>query len=175
LWYTDPEFQIGVFDNLLIPLTRAGRVEEARKWQKHTTKLINARPEHLGGASDHIEFLAVVGDLPAAVRVFAHHFAAGIGDPGVLGRFYMVRATQFLMERLTKAGEGWITFRPPDGLFPVTDGRCRVTDVLDWATREARSIAERLDARNGNTFYAEELAYLARHHRLADDLARGER
>ncbi len=170
--YTDPEFQIGVFDNLLIPLTRASRVDEARKWQKHTTKLINARPEHLGGASDHIEFLAIVGDLAAAVRVFAQHLAAGISDPGVLGRFYMVRATQFLMERLAKAGEQSIAYRPPEGLFPATDGRCRVADVLDWATRELRAVAERLDARNGNRFYAEEIAYLTKHRELADRMVR---
>lgn len=169
--YTDPEFQIGVFDNLLIPLTHAGRLDEARKWQKHTTKLINARPEHLGGANDHIEFLAVIGDLAAAVRMFAQHFAAGIGDPGVSGRFYVCRATRFLMERLTKAGQELITFRPPDGLFPVADGRCRVADILGWATCEAAAIAARLDARNGNDFYSVEIAALSRHHQLTDSLS----
>ncbi len=173
--YTHQTYQIVVLKNLLRILVRRGEVEEAHRLHRKSLKLSDRLPEWVGYADEHVEFLALVGDLAGAVGVFAKHFAPGLAVPGVTVRFPLCLVGRFLMERLSRAGEEWVTARPPEGLVPTQDGRCRVEELREWLTREGEDLACRIDARNGNSYHTSEVARLAELHELADRTAAGGR
>jgi hypothetical protein len=169
--YTSQTYQIVVPKKLLRPLVRRGEYEEAHRLHRKSMKLSDRLPEWLGYADEHVEFLALVGDLAGAVGVFAKHFAAGLAVPGVTVRFPICLVGRFLTDRLTKAGVEWVPLRPPEGLLPTVDGRCRVAELAGWLTREVEDLASRIDARNDNDYHTREVARLAELNDLADRCA----
>lgn len=169
--YPDPHFLIGVYDTILMPLARSGRAEEAQAYQKKATRFMASRPELLGTADDHIEFLAVTEDFAAGARVFDRHFTAALEHPGRLDSLKTLQASKLLTARLLKAGRTRLSLRVGEGILPGHAGRVPI-DVLDeWLARELPALATIADARNGNGYYTDKLNELDELNRLADALA----
>ncbi len=167
--FRDSHFLIGVYATLLLPLARLGRWDDAAAVQKRGARLLHARPLFAGRGMNHVFYLAVVGNLAGACRMFDRYFSPVIVEPGRLGRFGFCRAGLFLCDRLLAAGKSRTTLKVPAGLIPAApDGRCPVPALRAWLDAETRDMAAVGDARNGNTHYFDELSRLAELHKLAD-------
>jgi len=170
---TEAHFLICTYGRLLLPLARAGRVAEARKLASQSLRLMTSRPRYLGDADDEIRFLSVVGDLGAAVKTCNRHLPARLMKPGRFDRFAICRSARILTERLLRAGKQRSTLRVPTGLIPGLEGdRCPVPQLAEWLDTELQWIAEASDARNGNSFYRDELRRMPEYTRLANRLER---
>ena len=169
---SDPAFLIGVFDSLLLPLARRGRLDEARALVKRSVRFMASRPELLGTADDQIEFLAVTEDFAGALRTVDRHFAPALAHPGRLDSFKTLQATKLLTTRLLKAARHRVTLRVGDGVVPGFGPRVPVAALDEWLSMELPAVAKLGDDRNGNDSYARRIQELDDLNDLADRLQR---
>ena len=145
--YTNEHFMVSVVHRLLGPLARLDRVAAGRKLVKKALKAIVRTPKLTGSEYNHLEFLAVVNDFPAAVAEFDRHFAAGTAHPGRLYHFEFLHAGKLLCERLVKFDRGGQLLRTADGRVPAAEACSPRFDA------ELRDLAAVADARHGNGYY----------------------
>jgi hypothetical protein len=170
----DPHFESMTRCNLLVPLVKLGRTEEARRLQKQAHPYASRNPRFTGWIADQIEFLAVVGNLAAAVRLAEQHLPIVLAKPAKLNRFEFFRPLRLLADRLRAANRDRTTLKvPAEFEAGAASVRVRLDELTAYLDRELRSLAAAFDARNGNDYRTRQLAELTSLNRLADRLARG--
>ncbi|MGL6076102.1 MAG: hypothetical protein ACRC8S_18240 [Fimbriiglobus sp.] len=170
--YTEAHFQIGISDTLLVPLVRFGRIDEAKKLQKKSARLVSTRPEFLGTADNQIEFLAVIGDLAGAVKCFDQHIDAAYHIPGKFDFFSTLLAVKLMITRLKRKQKQAILLKVPEEMIPGHTERFAPLEAWEaWVTPELERLASLANERNGNTFYSERIAELDELNHLADQIA----
>jgi hypothetical protein len=144
------------FGRILIPLLRRGRAQEALDCHVRGYRLIAHRMDYLCKAANHLEFLAVTGNLPAAVRLLERHWSWAETTWEKLRRFLFHLSACFLVRRLRDAGHeafalnlpaGWDGYRP-EGVYDLAE-------LADWLEGQTRPLAEAFDARNGNPHFGQ--------------------
>ncbi len=146
--------------DLILPLARLGRWEEAAEYQKRSLPMLKKERQSAGNFAVHTEYLAVVGNLAPAVKIFEGHFAEAATEPNRITRFEYFRAGKFLCERLQAAGKARTKVRVPDSLtIPGAEaGRIPADPLASWLENQLTGLVRVLDSRNGTPFFAEELA-----------------
>jgi hypothetical protein len=165
----DRAFQCRMHSQFLVPLARVGRVDLARRLQKAAYPLLRANHRYLFVLAWHVEFLAVVGDLPAAVTLAERHLPAAVAAPSQINRFNVTRAARLVIDRLRAAGKHRTKLKLPADLAPGGEPERWGLDAL--AARldaDLTALAVRFDERNGNTHYADRVSELADLNRLAE-------
>jgi hypothetical protein len=172
--YTDAHFLVGIYDTLLLPLTKLGRVEEAKVLQKKVARFVATRPQFLGSADDQIEFLAVVEDFAGALKQVEKHFRAAYQLPGRIDFFSTLLAMKVLCMRLQKAGRHKTLLPAPKGMMPdVTEDKVLVGVMDEWLSGELPLIAKLADDRNETPYYTNRLSEIEELNALADRIAAG--
>lgn len=157
---------------MLLPLLHLGERRRAADYHRVGLRVNTARARSYGSFRTHIEYLALVGELPAAVELTEKYLPAAVPDHNELGRFKFLHTIRFLCDRLTTAGTPPLLKAPVLPGVPTTDGRAAVSDLVPYLDAEVTGIAVRLDTRNENTHYQEKLkTERSELHALADKLA----
>jgi hypothetical protein len=167
----DRVYQKRVHSEFLVPLARAGQIERAKALQRAAYPLI---VQYLTSVRWQIEFLAVVGNLAAAIRLVERHLPQAASNASLDDRFGVYRASRLLVDRLRTTGHARTQLALPANLLAAETAERWSLDAL--AARldvELASLAARFDRRNGNTYYAKQIVALKNLNRLADRLARG--
>lgn len=155
-----------------VPLVRLGRLDEATIYHQRGYRRTTRNAALVTQAGRHIQFLALTHNFPRAVRLVERYLPYCVGsDPEDQVEFYpclvsLLRVMrnvgrESIKLRLTPACPG---FRP-DGRYELAE-----LDRIYW--EQAAAVAARYDARDGNDYYArqlagiEELLALARPHPL---------
>ena len=147
------------FADLLIPLLKRGRLDEARHIQLWCRPWF--RPEHryLWRYGKLVAFEALAGESGRAVGMYEkcqraiHEFT----DP--LTRLHFALDMGVLFDRLARLGRDTVAIRLPQTVPVATDGGAAgVAELRAWLRREAETLADRFDARNGTGYYRELLA-----------------
>jgi hypothetical protein len=138
------------YQDLLLPLVRLGRIDEAMELQKKGYAKIENEPSFVSGYASQIRFLALF-DPKQAVKVFQQQARKAFSTNNMRSKFHFFLASWLLFERLQKDGQETLALNAFDG-FPVEreNGACRVTDLCRWFARETRFLADAFDQRNGN-------------------------
>jgi hypothetical protein len=146
------------YGEVLLPLLKSGRIEEAEVYHKKGYKML-AKAEHaVSELAQHLEFASLSGDLARAKRMLEKHLPAALTTVVALDRYWFYSAARLLMNRLQQTGTVALKLRLPEAMPPPdAKGKYDVAQLGQWFEREARSIAERYDARDGNNRYAEQL------------------
>lgn len=162
-----------IMSELLMPLAREGQWERAAEYQKISLPLLKRERQGAGNFAEHAEYLAVVGNLASAVKVYESHLESAAIEPNRIMRFDYFRAGKFLCERLLTAGKSKVKFRVPDSAaIPGAEaGRVPCEAFAAWLDAQIADLVRRLDARNGTPFYAGELAKLGESAELAERCA----
>ena len=162
--YTNEHFLVSTVHMMLGTLARRDDLGRGRKLVKQAARVTARTPTLIGSEYTHLEFLATVGDFPAAVAEFDRHFAAGTSHPGRLYHYGFLHAGRFLAERLVRFDRG-------GQLLLTAAGRLPAAELLPGIDRDLRALAAEADARHGNGYYTGRLAEFEQLHATADWIA----
>ncbi len=159
-----------VMTDLMLPLARLDRWDEAADFQKRSLPMLKKERQSAGNFALHAEYLCIVGDYAPAVKVYEGHFEEGATEPNRITRFDYFRSGKFLCERLGIAGKAQTKLRVPDAVkIPGGEaGRIRSDLLAAWLDGQLADLVNRFDSRNGTPFFAGELAKLEGLHGLAE-------
>jgi len=163
-WLAEPfvsdHFRGLILTDLLLPLCRVGRWDDAAAFQKLSLPMLKKERQSSGNFALHAEYLALVGQFAPAVKAFEGHLLEAGTEPNRITRFDYFRAGKFLCARLDAAGKTKIKFRVPDSLkIPGAEaGRIHSDLLAEWLDGQLTDLVHRIDTRNGTPYFAGELA-----------------
>ena len=138
---------------LLFPHLRRGEPEEAMNHLKVGYPLIRSNPTFLGYHGGCAAFLALTGNLGRAAQLLTRHLPMALEHPEPDERFRFYNAAKLALELILESP------RPPKVTVPAgvsADGSVEALDI--WMDNELYTLAEKYDARNGNSGYMDSIA-----------------
>lgn len=160
------------FANLLLPLLRLGRMDEAVSLHLQGYRLIaSAGKGYISSIADHFTFLAVTQNFDRAVSIFEKHLADAAALADLASKFDYYVAAWFLLDELRERGRETLKLRLPRPLEVYEEsGTYQTTRLAAWFLEQARALAARFNARNESVYYTRRieetaaLKQLSRHH-----------
>jgi tetratricopeptide (TPR) repeat protein len=152
----------------LLPLVRAGRLDDARGAYLRGYPLVRQNVNLIVPVGQHIEFCALTGNEARGLELLAEH-AAWLTDTHVdaVKRLSFAAGVCVLLRRLTAIGYGALPVKPG----PVGPGT--VDSTLAALEQEIRELCDRYDARNGNTAVSDRMTSRLAQKPLLDRLPLG--
>lgn len=146
------------FGNVLRPLVRLDRLEEADDFQRRGYRLVARRQQHLDTVGKHLLYLVHLEHWDRAVRMFERHLGWSLESNEPSTRFDFELAGWMLFDRLAERGNRFRKLKVPEVLpLPKDDGRYRPAEIAGWLEARTLDLAARLDARNGNEAFSREI------------------
>ena len=145
------------YANLLLPLVRLGRMDEAVSLHLEGYRLVAlAAKGSLSSAAEHLEFLAVTENFHRAVRIFEKHLADASTLADAATKFDYYLASWFLLERLGERGRATLKLPHVPRALPVYEESAtyRTARLAAWLLEQCETLAARFDARNESDYYA---------------------
>jgi tetratricopeptide (TPR) repeat protein len=147
----------------LLPLFQLGRIDEARRHQKRGYRLARGGQEFVSTWSQHLVFLALVGELESGRRLMERHLGDALASVELFNQFKFLMASLLFLERLRREGRSTVKMRLPESIqIPSTTKGRDLAALADWFRRAATDLANRFDARNGNSHYNEQIDRIPR-------------
>ncbi|HEV7905265.1 MAG TPA: hypothetical protein VGO96_15595 [Pyrinomonadaceae bacterium] len=141
------------FANLLLPLLRLGRVDEALSLHLQGYRLIaRAGRGYVSSIADHIAFLAVTGNFDRAVRIFEKHLADASTLADLASKFDYYVAAWFLLDELRERETLKLRLPRPLEIYDES-GTYPTARLAEWFLRQAQTLAARFDARNESDYH----------------------
>jgi hypothetical protein len=143
------------FANLLLPLVRLGRTEEAVSLHLQGYRLIaRGAKGYISSVADHLTFLAVTENFDRAVRIFEKHLADAASLADLASKFDYYEAAWFLLDTLQERGRETLKLRLPRTLEVYEEsGAYQTAHLAAWFLRQSQTLAARFDARNESDCY----------------------
>lgn len=136
--------------NLLLPLHRLGREEEAAAMQERSYKLIRDNLTFASEFGEHIGYLSIVNPQKA-LPLLERHLPQVEGHEDPLNRMLFYWNAAALLRKLKRTGESFVLNLPPSSRFyDLADSHDELRVKLE---QEAFATATALDRRNGNDYY----------------------
>jgi hypothetical protein len=143
------------FANLLLPLLRLGRIDEAVSLHLKGYRLVaRAGRGYVSSIADHLVFLAVTENFDRAVGIFEKHLADAFSLADLASQFDYYEASWFLLDALCERGRETLKLRLPRPLEVYEEsGTYRTAQLAAWFLRQTEALAARFDARNESDFF----------------------
>lgn len=147
------------YANLLLPLVRLGRHNEALLYHRRGYRLIAGNRTYLDRAADHLMFLSLTENFTQASSLFEKHYIWTEENKDAYSQFHFYRASWLFFEMLAEAGREDLQLTLPRS-FPLRseDGRYQRSQLSDWFRAKADGLARRFDARNETDRFARMMA-----------------
>jgi hypothetical protein len=144
------------FANLLLPLLRLGRMDEAVSLHLQGYRLVaRGGKGYVSSVADHLAFLAVTENFDRAVRIFEKHLADASTLADLASKFDYDVAAWLLLDELREVGRETLKLRLPRTLEVYDEsGTYGTARLAEWFLRQAQTLAARFDARNESDYYA---------------------
>jgi hypothetical protein len=148
--------------HLLLPLFKRGQVDRAAALKKRCRRGYHPEHYYYWWFGELMKFSALHDDLAAVVRSYAECQRAQHRFTDPLTRLHFALDAGIALERILAAGKPELAVRLPD-IVPVSrsNGRYAVAELRDWLAREAAELADLFDARNGTSYFHEQIAQRA--------------
>ncbi|HEY0719385.1 MAG TPA: hypothetical protein VGD68_17360, partial [Streptosporangiaceae bacterium] len=166
-----PDEPHAVLAHALLPLTRAGRLDEARGAHLRGYPLVRGDPGRLAAVGRHIEFCALTGNEARGLAILTEHVTwlaepapgpGGAPEPDALAWLEFATGACVLLRRLADLGHGGLP------LGPGTAG-----SQLASCEQETGFLCDRYGIRNGTTALRDQVARRLAQRPLADRLPVG--
>ena len=162
-----------VLARALLPLTRAGLLDQARDAHQRGYPLVRGNPGQQAAVGQHVEFCALTGNETRGLGIAAEHAGwldgpeavagpAG-GGPDAAAWLEFAGGVCVLLRRLTELGQG---------ALPLGSGT--VAGRLAVAEQEVQFLCDRFDVRNGTSACRDRLTERLAQPALASELPLGE-
>jgi hypothetical protein len=145
--------------NVLLPLLRLGRVQEAMQCHRRGFRLVARNSEFLEAVGEHLGFLALTDNLAKGVGILEKHLPWALETMCLDRRFEFYLGTWLLLARMADTGRKTVKLRLPRA-FPnyQENARYEVVALKAWVDGELEDLAGRFDARNGNQYFRQRIA-----------------
>lgn len=143
------------YSDLLLPLIRLKRHDEAMSHHLKGYPKVRRSVEHMSEWSAHIAAAALLGHSDRAIKMFVKHLPAVESSHNPLGQLTFFRNSLVMVEMLADQKEK-MRLRLPEGSTLASDSGTYVLSELAASLLErVRAISARFDQRNGNTYYTD--------------------
>jgi len=144
---------------LLVPLLRAGKLEQAMASQKASYRQMRESRKFVLHVGQHMLYFGLTGQLTKAVKLLESRLAWAMENRMLHDRMHFLMAGRVLLARLAAGGKKQIKLALPAN-FPgrVEEGQYATVALSERLLEMAREIAEAFDKRNGNDRYARLIA-----------------
>jgi hypothetical protein len=140
------------YARLLVPLLRLGRDEEAVDLHRRGIRGITRTHKQVSRIGDHLAFLALGGSFEKAGDLVERFLPAALTHADRSDRLDFLCDVRLYADLLVRAGVAEVRLALPRAAAIFDEhGRYAPAALSAWAAAEARALAERFDARNGNT------------------------
>jgi hypothetical protein len=147
------------FANILIPLVRLGRWEEAYALHLRGYNLIAGKVSLLSYLCEHLHFLGLYGDFEKGTQILEKHFGWSTKNTNIHDRYLFYRAALAFLDLMIDSGRESITLQLPESFPLESDNNVyRTSRLKDWFESRTREIGEKFDKRNGSDHFQQELA-----------------
>lgn len=139
--------------NLLLPLWRAGRQEEAQQLQAKMQRGIRRHEVYYWPNGEYLKFLAATQKVERAIKLFEnfHSVVATHSDP--LTRLYFYTDMIPVLNQLHQQTD-LVALRLPESVTVTNQNdRYSVADLIAWHVASANELADQFDQRNGNPYF----------------------
>ncbi len=142
------------FANILSPLVRLGRAEEAQEYHKKGYRRVIDDRSYLSSLGEHIQFVTRQGDLTRGLRIFERHYALSRKASNLNSRFLFQLAAWVLLDTLIARPK-----RRPKLRIPLTvieelgEDQCSLEALRERLRTDVTELAARFNARNGNQYF----------------------
>jgi SAM-dependent methyltransferase len=159
------------YGQVLLPLLRLGRTEEAADAHRRGYRLLADNGKLLGSVGGHLAFLALTGNHSRAARVLERYLPHSLEARSRLDAFQFLLDARLFLGQLAASGRTSIRLRLPKSA-PVwqKDARYEVAAIDRWLAERAAAIAADFDRRNGNPYTSRRIELSAARASLARPL-----
>lgn len=149
------------YANLLLPLIRLGRPDDALRLHLKGYRLIRNNKVFLAKIADHMICLALTENLREAVVLFENHYRWTDQSRDAFGCFQFFRASWLLFEVMAERQESIVLNMPHSAPLYVAGGDYDLVRLATWFKQAAEALAGRFDERNETDFFARTLVETA--------------
>lgn len=149
------------YANLLLPLIRLGRQDEALRLHLKGYSLIGNNKVFLDKVADHLICLVLTENYRTAIVLFQNHYAWTEGSRAPFDCFHFFRAAWLLFEVLAERKESVNLKMPRSFPLYMEGGDYDLIRLANWFKQKAEALAGRFDERNETDFFARTLAETA--------------
>lgn len=157
-----PHFEGQACADVLFPMLRENRAEEAMKYHRRGYRLRSKQIRHLDSIAKHIAFMALTDNLGRSVRLMERHLPEAMQTSNEYNRMRFLIDVLPLFDRLVNAGKETIKIRMPAEFPQGENEKHSVAEVRQWIHDVASTLATKFDTRNENAYFSERLAGIAR-------------
>ena len=152
------------FADVLYPLAKLQRYDEADNFQLKGYRLIRGQPDFIRHLGLHVGYLVHRQAFRKAIAVFEQHLTLALNSLEVRNKCYFFAAAAALLRALART-RAKRKLRLPT-VFPLYDpsDTYEVASLIQWFTEQRGELARRLDERNGNDFYSREMPQFMEFH-----------
>ncbi|KFE67589.1 hypothetical protein DB31_8072 [Hyalangium minutum] len=138
------------YGSVLYPLFKLGQLEEARDCHLRGYPMVSRNRDFLATVGEHIEFLALTGNLARGLTLFEKHLGWALDHASWRDRFTFHAAASFLLAQVVTEDRDTVSLRLPKA-FPLhqSKGTYAAKELHGWVDAQARDISVRFDTRNG--------------------------
>ncbi|GAB3267341.1 hypothetical protein [Kineosporia babensis] len=147
----------------LLPLLRAGRLEQARQLHLRGYRMARGNADHLPMIAQHLRFCAVTGNAARGLDILERHLGWLVHDGlNAEAHFNALSAAAVLLAAAERAGAGAQTVNAASdpklhSIFGEHTGPWTVSELQTAARQAAAELGTKFDERNGNEWYASRL------------------
>lgn len=143
------------YARLLLPLVKLGDLDTAYDLHRREYNATVRNPDLVSCIAEHIDFMALIGNLKTAVRLFESKLPWALDNPSYTCRFEFFNSGRLLMERLQADGKETIRLKLPAGVAGDKEVSRSFTmkELIELFEKKAAEIAAIFDARNGTSKY----------------------
>jgi hypothetical protein len=140
---------------LLVPLLRAGKLEQAVASQKSSYRQMRESRKFILYLGQHLAYFALVGEMTKAVKLLEARLGWAMENRILHDRLGFLMAARVLLARLAAGGKKKIKLNLPPS-FPgrTEDGQYATAELADRFLAISKEIAEAFNQRNGNDRYS---------------------
>jgi hypothetical protein len=147
------------YAGLLLPLLKRKRIAEAVRLERYCARACHPERCYYWCYGNLLKWLTLTNQLGRAVPLYEACQRAINPYTDPLTRLHFALDALVLFDRLYREGRRTVAGRLPE-LVPVPpddDGHYAVEELRTWLHQEARELAERFDARNGNDYFRQQI------------------
>ncbi|MFN9717848.1 MAG: hypothetical protein ACK58L_04085 [Planctomycetota bacterium] len=133
---------------MLLPLHRAGRTEEARSLQLRGYRMISRNRDFLGYIGNHMEYLIHAGETALALKMLVRHLPWALETREFSNKLKFLHVASLVLD---KVGDRRRKLKLPKD-FPLYESSDTYvpTQLSVWFRAESERVADLFDQRNGN-------------------------
>lgn len=141
------------FADILYPLAKLGRYDEADGYQRKGLRLIRGQLDFVRHLGLHLAYLVHRQELRRAIAMFEQHLGFALRSLEVRNKCYFFAAAAVLLQALARTRARRKLRLPPTFALHDPSDTYEVASLLQWFTEQGGELARQLDGRNGNDFH----------------------